>query len=156
MDPRRLSSTSSQLLLRSALLHFNPAEAISLYAAHQHVRNPSSIFPLAFPFLTISPLLILLQSTESPQLRYVTCCDFLGLAAHLLVVVETSQRPLGLTELLLGLGDDGPEGLEALLVVGLVARARHVLVRAVVLDLLAAVLDFCQAERCAAAFEEVA
>lgn len=60
-------------------------------------------------------------------------------------MVEPPQRLLDLGEFYLGLCDDDAQGLEALFVVGLVVDARLVLVGAVVLDLLARVLDLCQA-----------
>lgn len=72
------------------------------------------------------------------------------------VVVEASQRPLNLSEFLLGLCNGGAAVLETLFVVGLVVGARLILVCAKVLDLLARVLDLGKAESGAAAFEEVA
>ena len=71
-------------------------------------------------------------------------------------LVELAQPLLDLGELLLRLLDDLLEVVEALVVVLDVLGPVGALVRAKVLDLLAAVLDFCHAERCARAFQEVA
>ena len=70
-------------------------------------------------------------------------------------LVELAQPLLDLGELLLRLLDDLLEVVEALVVVLDVLGPVGALVRAEVLDLLAAVLDFCHAERCARAFQEV-
>jgi hypothetical protein len=70
-------------------------------------------------------------------------------------VVELFQHLLDIVELLLRLLDGALELVEAD-VVGLVASARLVLVGAKVLDLLARVLDFGEAESGGGAFEEVA
>lgn len=129
---------------------------VSLSCASHHTSiYPIHSIPFPFPFFPFSPLSGSLRAGSSQGV-----CIVRGRIKRaylpLLLVVETSQRPLDLAELLLGLRNDGSERLEALLGVGLIASASLVLVRAVVLDLLAAVLDFRQAECCAAAFEEVA
>ena len=71
-------------------------------------------------------------------------------------LVELAQPLLDLGELLLRLLDDLLEVVEALVVVLDVLGPVGALVGAEVLDLLAAVLDFRHAERCARAFQEVA
>lgn len=63
--------------------------------------------------------------------------------AGCLIPEELSQHDLDFLELRFGLFDGGLALAEALLVVGLFYRAVFVLVRAEVLDLLAAVLDLC-------------
>lgn len=62
-------------------------------------------------------------------------------------MIKLAQRALNLFKLLLGLRNRGREQAQALLVIGLVPRPRLVLAGAVVLDLLARVLDFCEAQR---------
>jgi len=71
------------------------------------------------------------------------------------VLVELLEHVLDLSELLLGLLNDGRELLLGLLL-GDVLCACVILERAVVLDLLARVLDFGEAERGGGALEEVA
>ena len=71
-------------------------------------------------------------------------------------LVELAQPLLDLGKLLLRLLDDLLQVVEALVVVLDVFGAVGALVCAEVLDLLAAVFDFCHAERCARAFQEVA
>ena len=64
-------------------------------------------------------------------------------------LVELPQSLLDLGELDFGLLDGLLQALEALIVVGHVFGAVGALVGTEVLDLLAAVLDFCHAESCA-------
>jgi len=70
--------------------------------------------------------------------------------------IEAPQSHLHLRKLLLGLLDRGLAVLQADVVVQLVFDARCILVRAEVLDLLAAVLDLGKTEGGGGAFEEVA
>lgn len=71
-------------------------------------------------------------------------------------MIKPLQRNLDLLELLPRLRNCLLAVVQALLVVRLVFRARLVFVRAEMLDFLARVFYFCQAEGGRAAFEEVA
>lgn len=97
------------------------------------------------------------QPNLSSQRRSLSLDSLLPTMTRLrLIVIEPPERPLGLTEFLFGLRDRVLQFRKTDVVAQLITRARLVLVGAEVLDLLARVFDLCQAERRAAAFEEVA
>ena len=71
-------------------------------------------------------------------------------------MIKPPERPLDIAKLDLGLRNGVPEIAQTHVVARLVARARLVLVRAEMLDLLARVLDLGQPQRRRRALEEVA
>jgi len=76
--------------------------------------------------------------------------------SNLFIMIEPPERLFSIHKLLLGLRNGDFEFTQTDVIRGLVVGARLVLVRAKVLDLLARVLDFGQAERGRGALEEVA